>query len=38
MPIVTGQKGETCVNCFSNGNPIPGPPGFPGPPGNQGKI
>ncbi len=38
IPTVLGQKGETCVNCFTDGNPVQGPPGFPGPPGNPGKI
>lgn len=32
-----GEKGDTCVNCFSSGNLIPGPQGPPGPPGPPGK-
>lgn len=35
---VSGEKGETCVNCFGGTSPIPGPPGPPGQPGFPGNT
>lgn len=36
--LFTGEKGDTCVNCFGGTSGVPGPRGPPGQPGFPGKT